>query len=348
VARIEDAAIQDEIANSLLGDEPQQAPEAEDSQYAVSGADLLDEAITEKQSERLQFDEGDKAVERWQAEHPEEEVRQEQPLERLRSEREAEQQEQQPAPTPEEIQAGVEQLGNDVKEYGLNEPADARQFADEFCGAFGTDVFKAGVDIESLGGVMSKTALSALQVYNATGGDLSQMGEIPVQSAQAFAHDFLEGMGLDPRSMPNVDASLLARTTLGGMMNFLRTYDSYGGRITDLSKLNDPKQAEFYLQNFMQALGVPGSANRDTAVKFADACAKQLLRVMGKVSEVNRQRQEAQANQRQPRARGQRTPAWAREGMKGSKPPKFRTNSGPGDPFDAQTMATYHERTARL
>jgi hypothetical protein len=347
---IKNAVEQDKIADSLLGNEGEQQtqPEAEASEYAASGTDLLDEAITEQAAERLQFDEGDSGVERWQAEHPEEESQQEQVRQEQSPGLEAEEQEQH-VPTPEEVQAGVEQLDNAVKEYGLNEPADARTFADDFTGAFGSDVFKASVDIESLGGVMSKTAFSALNIYAATGGDLSKMPAIPEQNAQVFAHDFLKGMGLDPRSMPNVDASLLARTTLGGMMNFLRTYDSYGGRVTDLSKLNDPKQAEFYLQNFMQALGVPGSANRETAVKFADACAKQLLRVMGKVSEVNRQRQEAQANQRQPRARGQRIPASIRAGIKGTKPPtKFQTNSGPNEPFDAQTMAAYYERTARL
>jgi hypothetical protein len=340
-------AAQEEIANSLLGPEvEQQAPEQEQSEFAASGADLLDEAITEQQAERLQFDDGDSAVELWRTEHPDEQARREQPAERLRSERAPQEQEseQQRGPTPEEVQQGVELLDNAVKELGLNGAADARVFADEFCEAFGTDVFKAGVDIESLGGVMSKTALSALQVYAATGGDLSKMGDITPQAAQAFAHDFLKGMGVDPRSM-NVDASLLARTTLGGMINFLHTYDRYGGKVTDLAKLNDPQQAEFYLQNFMKAFGVDGPVNRAAAVKFADACAKQLLRVLGRVSQVNGQRNE---QQRQTRARGQRVPAAFREGMKGAKAPRFRTNSGPDDPFDAKTMQTYYERTARL
>ena len=197
----------------------------------------------------------------------------------------------------------------------------------------------------ALGGVMAKTALSALQVYEATGGDLSKMGGIPPQNAQAFAHDFLKGMGVDPRSM-NVDASLLARTVAGGLMNFLNTFSSYGGKVTDLAKLNSPENAEFYMQNFMKALGVDGPVNRAAAVKFADACAKQMLRVMGKISQVNSQR--ATSQPRQARARGQRVPAAFREGMKGAKAPRFRTNSGPDDPFDARTMQTYYERTARL
>jgi hypothetical protein len=340
VARIEDSLIQDEIANGLLGDSPQQETQEQQSQYAQSGADLLDEAIQEQAEDKFHFGEGD---ERWQEKYAKpEEAQQEQPRERLRSERQEQEQPEEPnAPTPEEVQAGVEQLDSAVKEYALNEPSDAREFASDFCGAFGSDPFKSGVDIESLGGVMSKTALSALNVYAATGGDLSKMGEIPPQNAQAFAHDLLKGMGVDPRSM-NVDASLLARTTLGGMINFLRTYDSYGGRVTDLAKLNDPQQAEFYLQNFMQALGIEGQANRETAIRFADACAKQMLRVMGKISQVNAQRSESP--QRQPHARGQRIPAQFREGMKGAKAPRFKTNAGPDDPFNPQSMATYRER----
>lgn len=251
-------------------------------------------------------------------------------------------QEQPHTATPAEIQAGIEQLDNVVKEYGLNEPADAREFASDFCGAFGSDIFKAGVDVESLGGVMSKTALSALNVYRATGGDLSKIGEIPEQSAQAFAHDLLKGMGVDPRSI-NVDAMLLARTTLGGMVNFLRTYDAYGGKVTDLAKLNDPRQAEFYLQNFVKAFGQDGPVNREAAVRFADACAKQLLRVVGKISQVNAQR--AQEQQRQPRSRGPRVPAGLRDGVRGSKAPRWKTNQ---DIFDGATMDFYHQQHGRL
>jgi hypothetical protein len=336
VARIEDAVMQDEIANSLLGPEAeQQAPEQEQSEFASHGDDLLSEAIAEQEENTFRY--GDEGMEARRAERPETEVQQ--PRERLRSERapqenEQREQEEQRAPTPEEVQQGVELLDNTVKEYGLNEPADARTFADDFTAAFGSDIYKAGVDVGALGGVMSKTALSALLVYDATGGDLSKMGEIPPQNAQAFAHDFLKGMGVDPRSM-NVDASLLARTTLGGMINFINTFNNYGGKVTDLAKLNDPQQAEFYMQNFMKALGVEGPVNRAAAIKFADACAKQMLRVMGKVSQVNGQRNE----QRQPRSRGQRgqrIPAKFREGIKGSRVPAFRSNS---DIFSGEAVA---------
>jgi hypothetical protein len=341
---VTNTALQNAIAESLLGDESEQpqAEEQPESEYAVSGADLLDEAIAEQESNVLRH--GDNGMTHRLEEQPEAEVRQ--PQERLRSERapeeKTEQQEQRP-PTPEEVQAGVEKLDSAVKEFGLDSPSDYRQFADEFTAAFGTDVYKAGVDVGALGGVMAKTALSAFQVYEVTKGDLSKMGAIPEQNAQAFAFDFLKGMGIDPRSMP-VDSSLLARTVLGGAVNFIKTCESYGWKITDLSKINNPETAEFYLGHFLKALGVEGQVNRETAIKFADAFGKQMLRVWGKLSEAQAQRAAAQ----QPRTKGQRgprVPAGLREGIRGSKAPRFKTNQ---EVFDSNTMDYYHQQHGRL
>jgi hypothetical protein len=325
MARIEDAAIQEEIADSLFGDEAHQEaqPEQEQSEYASSGEDLLNEAIEEQESSPFNFDaERAERVEHLRREQPEAEAQQ--PQERLRSERDPQEQEQPHAPTPEEVQAGVEKLDSAVKELALNEPADARAFADEFTAAFGTDVYKAGVDVGALGGVMAKTALSAFQIFEATNGDLSKMNEIPPQNAEAFAFDFLKGMGIDPRSMP-VDSSLLARTVLGGAVNFIKTCESYGWKITDLSKINSPESAQFYAQNFLKALGIEQQVNRETAIKFADAFGKQMLRVWGKLSEASKQR--AAAQPRTKGQRGQRIPAQFRDGIKGSRVPKFRSNA---------------------
>ncbi len=335
--RIEDMPFQDEVASSLLSpaeqEQEQASPEAEASEYSFAATDLLDEAIREQGDDRFVL--GDEESDRLRSERGEQEPR-EQSQAQERPEREQrpegqEQAQQAAEPTPEEIQAGVERLENDVKQYGLNEPADARQFADEFCGAFGTDVYKAGVDVGALGSVMAKTALSALHVCALTGGDMSKVGEIPPQNAQAFTHELLKGMGVDPRTM-NVDASLLARTTLGGMMNFVRTFYSYGGKVTDLAKLNEPQAAEFYMKNFMQALGIEGQVSREAALKFADACSRQMLRVMGKLREVNEQRAANQDRQPRGRSRGQRVPTQFREGIRGAKAPRFQSNQDIFDP----------------
>ena len=336
--RIEDSVFQAEIESSLLSPTEQEAeqaePETEASEYSVASTDLLNEFISEQQENRFSL--GDEEIDRLRSERGEQEPReqsqaQERPEREQQPEGREQAQQQAAEPTPEEIQAGVEQLDQAVKEYALNEPADARHFADEFCGAFGTDVYKAGVDVGALGGVMAKTALSALQICAATGGDLSKMSGIPPQNAQTFAHELLKGMGVDPRTM-NVDASLLARTTLGGMVNFIKTYYSYGGKVTDLAKLNEPQAAEFYMKNFMQALGIEGQVSREAALKFADACSRQMLRVMGKLREVNEQRTANQDRQPRGRSRGQRVPAQFREGIRGAKAPRFQSNQDIFDP----------------
>src|ERR1700694_3368602 len=77
----------------------------------------------------------------------------------------AQEQEQAQAPTAESVQQGIAALDATVQEHGLNDPASAKGFADEFCSALGTDVYRAGVDVQMLGGTVAKTALSAMHVY---------------------------------------------------------------------------------------------------------------------------------------------------------------------------------------
>lgn len=342
-------AFQESVGWTLVGENAEQeaeqalkeqpASEYRDAQGAeIHGDDVLNEAIEAQESDPFNFNaERAARVSHLRSEQPEAEARQ--PEERLRSERtpeeQAEQQDQAHSPTPEEVQRGVEALEKDVEQYKLNEPEDARQFAEEFTAAFNSDPHTAGVNVKALGDVMGKTAVSVLRVYQQTGGDLSKMGEIPEQNAKAFAHDFLKGMGLDPRVHgSHVDSMLLARVTFGGMINFLNTYAQYGGKVTDVTKLNDPQQAEFYMGQFLKALGVEGQVNREAALKFADCCGKQILRVLGKITQAR-----AAEQQGQPRGKNksQRIPAQFREGVKGERVPKFRSNADifSGDALEA-------------
>jgi hypothetical protein len=156
--RIEDAAIQSEIANSLLGPEAEQQaqPEAPESEYAVSGKDLLNEEIMER-SENV-FRDGDEGTERLRSERPETETQQSEQVRQTRQtqpESEGEQQ-QAPEPTVEQVQAGIAALDATIEQHGLNDPASAREFASDFCAAFGTDVYKTGVDVQTLGSTMAK------------------------------------------------------------------------------------------------------------------------------------------------------------------------------------------------
>ena len=329
MARIEDAVSQDEIANSLLGDEAQQEqPEQETSDFAFSGADLLNEAIEEQESGPFNFNaERAERVQHLRTEQPE--MESQEPQERLRSERAEETQEQiqeQPqAATPQQVTEVSQSLERAVEQFALNDTATASEFASEFVGAFGSTPHDANVDVQALGSTMAKAALSTVMIYEATRGDMSKLPAIPEDAARKFAFDLLASYRLDPRTMPNIDPSLLSRTVQGGMFNFLSTYyQKFGGRVSDLRQLNDPQQAEFYLSSFMKALGVEGQPDRQVAIRFADACGKYLLGVIGKL-----QRAQEQNASQQPRgraSRGQRVPSRFREGVKGSKVPRFQSN----------------------
>jgi hypothetical protein len=120
-------------------------------------------------------------------------------------------------------------------------------------------------------------------------------------------------------------------------MNFIDTVNRTGGTISDLRMLNDGQVALMALQEFYDALGVNRQADIDTALKFADAWTKPMLRAIGPYLQRHEQRQAATQQRQQPRGRatrGQRVPARFREGIKGSKVPRSKTNqdifSGPG------------------
>src|SRR6202030_88595 len=110
-------------------------------------------------------------------------------------------------PTAQEIQAGIQQLDQMVEDLGLNDPAETAIFAS----ALGADPANSA----ALGSVMAKTTLSALQVWEQSGGDLSTVGAIPREAAMAFTGDLLRALGVDPR-MAEVNPEQLAGVVLGG------------------------------------------------------------------------------------------------------------------------------------
>src|ERR1700674_5527188 len=173
-----------------------------------------------------------------------------------------------PAQTaPQSIQESVAALDAVVQEHSLNDAALAKDFAAGFCEAFGTDLYTAGANVEGLGNVMAKTALSAAQLYDSVGGDLSKVpGEIHPESAKAFSYDFLRAWGVDPRTT-QVNEQLLAGTVLQGVLNFYATYQARGGKVTSVDQLNSPEMAEHFLGNFLRAFGVEGPVDRGMALR---------------------------------------------------------------------------------
>jgi len=346
VPRIEDSLIQDEIASSLLSPaeqaEEQAGSEQEESEFAASGADLLDEAISEQQSERLQFDEGDSAVERWRAEHPDEEARQEQPPERLRSERapqEQESEQQAAEPSPQQVQEVIQQLDTASEQFQLNEGS--REFADKMAPLLGPEIYK---NEALLSNTVSRYTLAARDAVLATNGDLTQLPPL----SRAMGHEAARAVAvlfdMNPQENPVYDEMHVANTMRFAFANLINTYVQSGGK-TDVTELNDKQMAVWVVQNLAKGLtGTDEPVNPKWAIQFTNAIAGRVLPLLPKI----KQGFEGAGQPRQTRARGQRVPAAFREGMKGAKAPRFGTNSGPDDPFDAKTMQTYYERTARL
>jgi hypothetical protein len=253
----------------------------------------------------------------------------------LRRQPEQRQPEQTQTPaTPEQVERAVQALDNVVRENGLNDSKSANEFATALCESFGTDLYKAGVNVEALGSTMAKASLSAMQVYEAAQGDLSRIPAIPEASAKAFSYDLLRGLGIDPRAVP-VDENLLANTVMQGALSFLHTYQSYGGRVTDFAKLNDGALSEQFFGNFLRAFGIKGAVDRTSAIKFADAGGQYLLNMIGKINTINARNAEAQQRQPRGKSRGGRVPARFRDAVKGSKAPQFQSNR---DIFSESTL----------
>lgn len=349
-ARIENEIMESAVADSLVEPLPGQnvqenaEPEADVSQYHVHGDDLLNEALAEQESNpfrpgaEAEFDVdqfiADEAARR-SGHHTS--ARREQSEQEPREQLEA--QEQVQPPTPAEIEQGVEMLGAVVEQHQLNDAANAGAFASEFCTALGTSVHDAGVDVQALGGAMAKTALSAVNIFAATGGDLSRLGAIPEQSAKAFAHDVLASFGADPRSV-QVDAQLLADTALRGALNFLSTYQQHGGRVTDLAKLNDPQAAEMFVGNIFRALGAPVAPTREMALKIADGYGKYLLSFVGKLGQIQQPKQAAQSRPASRKSGRARVAGGAKNLGRTEFAPRFKTNNDifPASVVDAATV----------
>jgi hypothetical protein len=185
--------------------------------------------------------------------------------------------------------------------------------------------------------------------YEQSSGDLSNLPDIPETSARAFTHDLLKGLGFDPRSV-QVNEQMLANTAFRGALNFFDTYTQHGGKVTDMSKLNAPEMAQMFLSSWLQAFGINRQVGREESLKFADACGKYLLSFLGRrgAAQDRMASAENQGRQSRGRSRGQRVPAQFREAVKGSKAPRFKTNSGPNDPFSNSVMDDYAQRSVRL
>jgi hypothetical protein len=311
---------QDMIAESLLG-EPEQAGEEKGGQFGPGEFDRSEDHFSSDEIDRAGkfFDEAPQG-------------------------RQAAQPEQQQAETaPQSVQESVAALDALVSEHSLNDAALAKDFAAGFCEAFGPDLYSAGANVEGLGNVMAKTALSAAQVYDSVGGDLSKLPtEISPEAAKAFTYDFLKAWGVDPRTT-QVNEQLFAGTVLQGVLNFYATYQARGGN-TSVDQLNSSEMAEQFLGNFLRAFGVEGQVDRGMALRLADAGGKYLLGFLGNLSAIQPQPARSQRSRTSASRSSVQQRSSARAPGKG-RSTRFRTN---GDIFDDDTLNSYQREHGRL
>jgi len=359
-ADIEDSLLDAPIVAQLRGDAPfvsgDQTDEGDGPQQSIyaDGVALLQEELKDDDPEGVGLPAvlkyGDAEVERRIAERggqPE----QEQPQERLRSERapqESEQQEQPQRiadPTPEQVRDTIQHLDTMSEQFQLNEGS--REFAARLEPLLGPEVYKNEAQISN---AVSRYTISAredvLNQVKATGGfDANQVTPLSPAMVREGSRAIASFFGINPQLTPLHDESRVANFGRLAFANFAYTWGQSDGK-TPVSELNDGNLAVWIVQNIAYGLtGTTEPVNRKWAVDFVNAITERASKLFPKI----REGLEGSGQQKQPRARGQRIPAGLRDGIRGSKGPrKFQTNSGPDDPFDPQTMATYHERTARL
>jgi hypothetical protein len=351
---ITQAVEQDAIAESLLSDDnivarlggglvhEGERPPAEEAEPDGSEAYLTDNereiadtlVPDQEQEEQQAIDPRDEAGRRAMEEFEHDRLLDD--IQRHTAEREAERQAEMQSPA--KIQEGMQRLDADVEQHGLNDPVAAKAFADDFCGAFGSDPVTAGADVQALGKVMAKTALSGLKLYHETGGDASKAPFLPAESAKAFTREFLAAWGVDARTAEHVNERALAGTVLAGVMNFIDSYQRFGGRITDVSQLNEPAMAEQWANSLLTALGYQGGVDRAVALKLADAGGKYVLSMISKLQQMQPQ-QRGQGRQ----SRGNSARQTARRAARG--PSRFQTNQ---DIFDEDTMDRWQREHGRL
>jgi hypothetical protein len=348
--RIENMAVEDEVANSLLGPEAeseQQAPEQPVSEYAVSGADLLNEQIAEDRDNI--FRDGDEQHERLRSERPEAETGEEQPHQGRKqpdAQQESEETQQAVEPTPAQVAEVIQDLDARIQDYGLSDPADTAKFGSELASAFGADVHRDGWNVGLLNSTIARTALAAGRAVEEAGGDLSRIGPLSKAVEREVSRDVLVSFGIDPRLNPAHDERLVAHTIYFGMANLIDTMARMGE--TDPAKVNDAQMAVWFCESLQKGIfGVDKPVSRERACQVVDCLARRVLGMDARVREWQERNQAAQAQSKRAgvgRGRGQRIPAQFRDGIKGSKAPRFKSNQ---DIFDGGAQ-DYQQQHGRL
>lgn len=352
MSRIEDALVQEEIADSILDDSniiatysnaslgreverpepPQEQREDKpaSSDFGAHGEHLLDQEIRERADDVIRF--GDEAhKEREEQRPPEKESFDINEAVKLTPEEIAElQQQASPEPTSEVARAASSELSRFVQEHPeLHPPTETLSFAEKAGPALGGDA--SSFDIGKLGLVDGKTLTSVYDIARQNGFQFVQLPPVPPAMANEFFHDFMPACKQDANLWEGkADKQLVASTVFVSDYSLLVAI-AQNPQETDVRRLVSVENAERALANIYQAFGQDGealrradpSAFRQNALNLAYARAEHVRAYFVRRSQTDQQSRQPAT----PRRTGQRVPKRFREGIKGQPAPKFQSNS---------------------
>jgi len=97
----------------------------------------------------------------------------------------------------------------------------------------------------------------AVNFYEKTGGNLSQLPDIPEATAKAFTHDLLKGLGFDPAPSRLIE-QMLANTAFRGALNFFDTYTQHGRKSNRHVEVMIRQMAQMFLSSWYRDLELTG------------------------------------------------------------------------------------------
>jgi hypothetical protein len=171
------------------------------------------------------------------------------------------------------------------------------------------------------------------------GWDLGNVRPLHPVQLNAVHDEVCKLIGIaDPRLSPVAHREQFGADVLFGVANFLSTVSRYGMNAS-LSQLNDPRQAESFVNQLRAHFGENAPVDRATALKTVDALTLPLLSMVRKL-DAQRQaagpqrRVSAPSSRQRTQVQGHRTTV-----------PRMRTNN---DLFDAGTLAAYQRDHGKL
>jgi hypothetical protein len=302
----------------------QSEQEVEESEYSKPADELIDDYIKEQSRDRFEL--GDEGFEREEQEHPAPPEPGDRQIARDSRGPEVEEQQgpQQPLvePTAQQIEEAAVVLDRAAEEYGISK--DRGVFSSELSELFNLTTHEAGLNAEALEKPLERVFVSSFDDYVANRSDLSKIPPLSDRVAWAWTYSFLDGLGRDPRSIPNLDYRTTANTFRFANMSIFATFEQMGGT-TDVRRINNPEVSEGTVNAILQAIG-GRPVSREVAVAMADTYARWVLRNVGRVTERRAAAAPERQASRSSAGRG-RIPRGMSAGIKGEKAPRFTSNA---------------------